>query len=130
MDDDGPGRAALGRFLRATGYEVVTFESGEEFLSWIGSRLPDCAVLDLNMPGLTGVDVQKRLRAMDVAVPCVVVTGQDEAGIMESALAAGAAAFMSKLVVGEELVRAISAAMSDRSKAHDQNLPRAAPLRD
>ena len=61
VDDEASVRVALGRLLRLANYEVLAYASGEEFLAALGDRMPDCALLDVHLPGLTGIQVQLRL---------------------------------------------------------------------
>jgi FixJ family two-component response regulator len=110
VDDEESMRTALRRFLGGHGFEVITFASGEEFLGWLSSHRPDCAVLDVHMPGLNGLEVQDRLAGAQVPVPCVVISSDDEADTRERALAAGAAAFVRKSAPKEELLSAIRTA--------------------
>ncbi len=62
VDDESSVRVALGRLLRLADYEVLAYASGEEFLAALAGCTPDCAVLDVHLPGLTGIEVQMRLR--------------------------------------------------------------------
>jgi CheY-like chemotaxis protein len=66
VDDEAPVRTALGRLLRLADYEVAAFACGEEFLESLAARRPDCVVLDVHMPRLTGFDVQAKMRAASV----------------------------------------------------------------
>ena len=113
VDDEESVRVGLGRMLRWTGMQVETFGSGEEFLA--SSLRPDCVVLDLHMPGMSGIDIQARLAAMEPPVPVVIVTGHDTPENRESALSAGACAYLLKPVAGKTLVGAITTAVSKQS---------------
>ena len=68
VDDEASVRTALGRLLRMADYEVQAYASGEEFLSALGDCVPDCALLDIHLPGLTGIQVQMRLQADHLTV--------------------------------------------------------------
>ncbi len=81
---------ALRRLLRLADYAVTTFESGEEFLASLDTAQPDCVLLDVHMPGITGLAVHARMRAAHVAVPVVFITASDTLNIEQSANAAGA----------------------------------------
>jgi FixJ family two-component response regulator len=119
VDDEDNVRRALGRFFRAAGYEVSTFGSGGDFLEAIIEEPPDCAVLDLHLTGITGVEVLERLRQAGNRLPVVVVTGRLAPGVTERALAAGASACLRKPLDGDLLVRALTAAVhrAERSSA-------------
>ena len=112
VDDEDAIRKALKRLLRSAGMNVHTYASGTEFLQSLTAHRPDCAVLDIRMPGMTGLDVQARLRADDVALPIIFITALDDPGDGERAMQAGAFAFLRKPFGDEELLDAIGAAIS------------------
>src|SRR5262245_54027246 len=89
VDDDPSVRKAIRRLLIASNLRVETYSSGEEFIGSLSDHLPDCAILDLHMPGLTGLDVQRELNEAVTCVPIVVITAYDEAESREQCLAAG-----------------------------------------
>ncbi len=111
VDDEEAVRRALRRLLLVAGIDVETFASGDEFLESLETRLPDCALIDLRLPGLTGLDVQERLVEAGIRLPTVIITGHDEAGIAERALAAGASAYLSKPLDEESLLAAVASAV-------------------
>lgn len=100
-------RRAMQRLFRAAGLKVEAFEGGAEFLTSLQTHQPDCVILDLHMPGMSGFDVQERLCAARVRVPVIVITGHDMPEARERALAAGAAAYFRKPVDGQALLDAI-----------------------
>jgi CheY-like chemotaxis protein len=79
-----------------------------------GLHRPDCAVLDVHMPGLSGLQVQERIAGALNPVPCIVLTADDEPVTRERALAAGAADFVRKVAPGEDLLSAIESAVNRR----------------
>ena len=89
VDDEAPVRAALGRLLRLADYAVTSFASGEEFLAAFDSRKPDCIVLDVHMPGLSGISVWSELRARHSDVPIIFITASDEFALGVSVLEGG-----------------------------------------
>jgi FixJ family two-component response regulator len=111
VDDEAPVRKALGRLLRLADWDAVAFESGEAFLDSLATQRPDCVVLDVNMPGLTGLEVVRRLRAAHLAVPVVLITASDDADMLRHALEAGAATLLRKPFSGDTLLAAISKAI-------------------
>jgi len=111
VDDEAPVRKALGRLLRAFGYEVETFSSGREFLDALAERQPDCTVVDLHLPGLSGLEIQQHLAQERINLPCIIITGKDEPGIGEHALASGAAAYLKKPLDAQSLLAAIESAV-------------------
>lgn len=115
VDDESPVRIMLGRLLRLADYRVITFASGEEFLDSLNTQLPACVVLDVHMPGLTGLDVQSRLRAAQIELPLVFITASDDAALEKAVAAAGGVRLLRKPFPNDELLEAISTALrSDR----------------
>lgn len=108
IDDDDSVRKALGRLIRAAGYEVKTFASAREFIN-AKPETADvaCLVLDIRMPGLSGLDLQEALRAANVSIPIVFITGHGDIPTSVKAMKAGAVDFLSKPVKDSELLRAI-----------------------
>src|SRR5262245_36101080 len=113
VDDDESVRRAFGRLVGSFGYEVEVFPSGEELLSSISARTPDCVLLDLHMPGVDGFETQLRLARDHAGVPVIVVTGQDSAGSRTRALAGGARAYLQKPVDARSLLEAIRKAVGE-----------------
>lgn len=111
VDDDVDVRAALTRLVSSAGFEVETFASGAEFLRSIENHEPDCVVLDLHMPGMSGFDVQGALAGGHAALPVVVMTGHDTPESRARAVQLGAKCYLCKPVNDEALLAAISAAI-------------------
>jgi FixJ family two-component response regulator len=116
VDDEESVRRALARMLNASHFAVELFASGGEFLDAARRRRHDCVVLDYQMPGLTGRDVQRRLAAERNPLPVVVVTAHDHQALREQCLAEGAAAYLSKPLHLERLIRAIDGALQGREE--------------
>jgi FixJ family two-component response regulator len=114
VDDEAPVRKALGRLLRAAGFGVATFASGDEFLDSLQASQPDCAILDLHLPGRSGLEVQRHLTQAKIPTPCIIITGKDEPGRSEQALASGAAAYLTKPLDEGQLLAAIKSAVPER----------------
>jgi two-component system response regulator FixJ len=111
VDDEAQVRVALGRLLRLADYEVAGYASGEEFLASLAQSLPDCALLDINMPGLDGLQVLARLRADRVALPVVVITASDDPAVERDALLAGGRRVLHKPFDNAELLAAVDDAL-------------------
>jgi FixJ family two-component response regulator len=117
VDDDPAVVIALRRLLRSWGMQVRTFASGEEFLSAL-SRSPDadCSVIDVQMPGMTGLEVQERMTRAGMDLPVIFITAHEEEEVKENALRAGAAGFLQKPFTDEALVGLIRDALQRRRK--------------
>ena len=112
VDDEEPVRKALRRLLRASGLQAEGFASGQEFLDAAAQRQPDCVVLDLHMPGMSGLQALRKLQACAPALPVVVITAHDEPETRAQCMASGAAAYLRKPLDERLLLNAISAALS------------------
>jgi FixJ family two-component response regulator len=110
VDDDAGVRRALARLLRLSAFDPVTFGSGTEFLSSLDIRLPDCLVVDLQMPEMTGLEVQQHLVRAGIKIPTIVITAHDGLGTRERCRSAGAAAYLLKPLQDAPLISAINAA--------------------
>jgi FixJ family two-component response regulator len=112
VDDDPSVCRAVERLLRSFGLRAETFHSGEGLLRALeSSRRFDCAVMDVQMPGMNGLEVQRRLALREVALPLVFITAHDEAGVAERAIAAGAVGFLRKPFTDESLIGLIRRAV-------------------
>jgi FixJ family two-component response regulator len=114
VDDEESVRLAFARMLSASLFDVDVFASGQEFLDSLQRRHPDCVVLDLQMPGLTGRDVQHQLALGHIRVPIIVVTAHDQPALREQCLADGAAAYVAKPLQRERLINLINDAVKRR----------------
>ncbi len=112
VDDDADVRIALTRLVSSAGFAVETFASGAEFLRSIEDHEPDCVVLDLHMPEMSGFDVQGALADGHAGVPVVVVTGHDTPESRARAVRLGATGYLCKPVDDEALLAAIGSAIS------------------
>ena len=115
VDDDFSVRRGLGRLLRSAGYRVETFSSAQEFLARNGSVQPACLVLDVSMPGQSGLQVHEALRADGYEIPVIFITGHGDVATAARAMKAGAAEFLSKPFDDEVLLRAVEHATAKSS---------------
>ena len=115
VDDETSVRTALGRLLRLADYEVVAFASGEAFLCSLATRRPDCAIVDIHMDGLSGLEVKARLRAAHGEIPVVFITASDDTGLDRSAAAAGGVTLLRKPFSNESLIQAVEMALGRKS---------------
>lgn len=114
VDDDPSVRRALGRLLRSAGFEVTTFASGAELLAHEPPSPPGCVVLDIRLPGMSGIELHRRLRAAGRAFPVVFITGHDKREVAGETLPPGVVALLEKPFDEEALLRAIRQALGDR----------------
>jgi FixJ family two-component response regulator len=110
VDDDASVRKALARFLTASSFDIATYGSARDFLDSLKTGKPDCLVVDLHMPELTGFDLQRHLARIDIRIPTIVITAYNEPGLRERCQSAGAAAFLLKPLDGSTLIGVINAA--------------------
>ena len=96
VDDDESIRKALKRLLRSMGYHAVAFESAEDFMETTSCRGEGCLVLDIRLPGMTGLDLQEKLASSGVKYPVIFMTAHDNPQWQEKAKKAGALAYLRK----------------------------------
>jgi len=111
VDDDRSIRKALCRLLRSVDLDVEAYESASEFLEALRTVVPDCLVLDLRMPGMSGLDLQRHLNDTGAQLPTVIMTGHDEPGVRAECLAAGASGYLRKPLDDKALLEAIDDAI-------------------
>jgi FixJ family two-component response regulator len=113
VDDDSSVREAATTLVRSLGYATATFASAEEFLK--SGHLPDttCLITDVQMPGMSGVDLQDHLMANGNSTPVIFVTAYPEASLRARALNAGAFGFLSKPFSEESLIECLDRALRD-----------------
>jgi FixJ family two-component response regulator len=112
VDDEASVRTMLGRLLRLDGYRVVSFSSGEEFLSSLVQDSPCCVLLDIHMPDLSGFDVQARLRTLKADIPVVFITASDDPDLSGKVDEVLGVALLRKPFSSRELSGAIQAALA------------------
>lgn len=112
LDDDLSVRTAISRLLKTSDIAVDLYATSMELFSAISGRSPDCLILDLQMPGMNGLEVMNYLSHIGVHVPTVVITAHDEPGSRETCLAAGASAYLRKPLDADELLVAIDNAVT------------------
>jgi len=124
IDDDKAVRTALQRLLRCAHHKAEAYGSGREFLKDLDRHTPDCLVLDVQMPDMSGLQVQQHLSAIGASVPVVMITVHDEAGAQEACLAAGASSYLRKPLDRSVLLEAIERAISSFAERRAQLLKR------
>ena len=117
VDDDPSVLKALARLIGTAGYRVKTYDRASAFLDSRLPKGPKCLVLDLRMPGLGGLDLQRELAARGLTLPLIFLTGQGDIPSSVEAMKGGAVDFLTKPVRGEVLLEAVRSAI-DKDKAH------------
>jgi FixJ family two-component response regulator len=121
IDDDPSVRNSLGNLFRSVDLRVETFASPAEFLR---KNLPDavrCLVLDVRLPGVSGLDFQKELAAANISIPIIFITGHGDIPMTVKAMKAGAVEFLTKPVREQDLLDAVNSALArDRSRRQSQ----------
>jgi FixJ family two-component response regulator len=117
IDDDPSLRKSLSRLLRSAGHAVETFASAEEFLAREHFDGIGCIILDVQMPGLSGMDLQVELSKAETSMPIVFITGHGDIPMSVEAMRKGAVHFLTKPFDGNDLLRAIGEAIQKDRKA-------------
>jgi len=118
VDDDSSIRDSLSLLLSSAGYSFKTFASAEEFLeSEHSTSDPACLVLDVKMPGISGLDLQKELTSRNYAIPVILITGHGDIPMSVQAMKKGAVDFLSKPFDDDQLLEAVKVALHKDSKA-------------
>jgi FixJ family two-component response regulator len=112
IDDDASMRAAIKRLLGAVGISVETFVSGEEFLKSNLPDVPSCMVLDVRLPGSSGLGLQREMAEQGIQIPVIFVTGHGDIPMSVQAMKAGAVEFLTKPFRDQDLLDAISQALA------------------
>jgi len=115
VDDDVSVRESLELLIRSEGWQPATFSSAQHFLSYPRTPVPSCLVLDISMPGLNGLELQKRVAAEHPDVPIIFITGYGDVPKTVQAMKAGAVEFLTKPFKDDVLLRAIQQAL-ERSR--------------
>jgi FixJ family two-component response regulator len=120
VDDDAPMRESLKNLIRSVGLRVELFASAQEFLRSKRPDLPSCLVLDVRLPGLSGLDLQKRTGDAGIEIPIVFITGHGDIPMSVRAMKAGAVEFLTKPFRDQDLLDAIQQALDRDRMARNQ----------
>jgi FixJ family two-component response regulator len=120
VDDDAPMRESLKNLMRSVGLQVEAFASAQEFLSSPRPDVPGCLVLDVRLPGLSGLDLQKQMAQAEMEIPIIFITGHGDIPMTVQAMKAGAVEFLTKPFRDQELLDAIQHALELDSQAREQ----------
>jgi FixJ family two-component response regulator len=120
VDDDAPMRESLKNLIRSVGLRVEAFASAQEFLRSPRPDVPGCLVLDVRLPGLSGLDLQQQTAEGDRDMPIIFITGHGDIPMTVQAMKAGAVEFLSKPFRDQELLDAIQQALARDRQAREQ----------
>ena|SRR5258707_9133682 len=120
VDDDAPMRESLRNLIRSVGLRVEIFSSAQEFLESNRPEMPSCLVLDVRLPGLSGLDLQRRTTEAGMEIPIIFITGYGDIPMTVRAIKAGAVEVLSKPFRDQDLLDAIQLALERDRKARDQ----------
>ena len=121
VDDDALLRQAIGDLVESVGLQVELFGSAQDFLHSKRSEAPSCLVLDVRLPGVSGLDVQDELAKANIRIPIIFITGHGDIPMTVQAMKAGAVEFLTKPFRDQDLLHAIQQALDrDRSLRHQQ----------
>lgn len=121
VDDDASVRSSTERLVRSVGFDVQTFGTAREFLDAPRPEGPACLVLDVRLPGLDGLDLQRELMRLEVRIPIIFMTGHGSIPMTVRAMKAGAVEFLTKPAPPHDLLGAIRAAIDrDRSRRRER----------
>lgn len=122
VDDEEAIRRSAGFLLRSNGFDVVTYVSGTEFLASVGRSVPGCILLDIRMPGIDGLDVQRTLGERGIAFPVIMLTGHGDITLSVRAIKAGAVDFLEKPFEKATLLLAVEEAFGRLADTQTQQL--------
>ena len=129
VDDDEAVRSSVGMLLKSIGLEARAFGSAVEFLESYDPSQPGCLILDIRMPGMSGLDLQNRLNEMGSTLPIVFITGHGDVPIAVNAMRAGAVDFLQKPFHDQELIdrvqQGIEASVQSQVRLDDLSLLKA-----
>jgi len=113
IDDDGPTRESLKDLIQSVGLTVELFASAQEFLGSERPDVPSCLVLDVRLPRLSGLDLQRRMRERGLEIPIIFITGHGDIPMSVRAMKAGAVEFLTKPFRDQDLLDAIQQALEN-----------------
>src|ERR1044072_939625 len=120
IDDDESIRESLKSLIRSVGLSVRTFASADEFLQSKRPDVPACLILDVRMPGLSGLDLQRDLTEANIHIPIIFITGHGDIPMSVRAMKAGAVEFLTKPFRDQDLLDAIQQALDRDRRARSQ----------
>jgi FixJ family two-component response regulator len=121
VDDDEQVRVALGRLMKAHGYLVETFDSGASLLGSEHLAATDCLIADVQMPGMSGLELHGRLVATGRPIPTILITGHPDEDVRSRALQGGVFRYLTKPIDGADLLTCVRSALGSAKGTGDQD---------
>lgn len=113
VDDDDSFRTATEWLVKSLGFDVVGYESAESFLDKCPARTADCIISDINMPGMTGIELKQRLNQEGIDIPVIFVSAQTDPALPQRVVECGGLALLQKPFHGQNLIDAIHHAIGE-----------------
>lgn len=120
VEDDASMRESLKNLIRSVGLNIEAFASAQEFLGSAHPDVPGCLVLDVRLPGLSGLELQKRMSETDMEIPIIFITGHGDIPMTVQAMKGGAVEFLTKPFRDQEILDAIHQALERDRRSRDQ----------
>ena len=124
VDDDEAVRLSTEMLIRSMGLRVESFDSAAEFLEDFDPQQPGCVILDIRMPGMSGLELQEHLNEMKAAIPIVFVTGHGDVPMAVKAMKAGAVDFIQKPFRDQELIDRVHSALDEDRETREESAAR------
>lgn len=128
IDDDGDVREGVSNLLRSIGLQTKLFASVADFLQWKAPDVPSCLVLDVRLPGLSGLDFQSEMRRLNIEIPVVFMTGHGDIPMTVRAMKGGAVDFLPKPFRDQDMIDAVQAGL-DRDRKRRKEVDDASHLK-
>jgi len=116
VDDDPSVLKALARLIRTHGFHANAFVSAQEFLAALRDELPDCLIVDLQMPGMSGLELHQHLTLRGIEIPTIIITAHDSTDVRQRCELAGTAGYLLKPLQDATLFAAIAEATASRTE--------------
>ena len=129
VDDDDAVRESLAFLLKSVGLRVESFASAQDFLKQYNAARAGCLVLDIRMPGMSGLELQEKLKQMESMLPIIFITGHGDVPMAVKAIKAGAADFVQKPFRDQELIDRIREVLEEDASARVEKLQKAEILK-
>ena len=124
VDDDEPVRNALRLLMKSVGHDAMTFASGDEFLASCNPGVSGCLILDIRMPGMSGLELQEKLHKQGVDLPIIFITGHGDVPMAVEAMKHGAFEFLQKPFREQDLVDRVNEALENNLNVQNLSLQR------